>query len=212
MSFHRSFLSSSGTRLTNEFRYLLDMINIVLRVGLVPRRGLLRRVTASGSRLGRQADRAAARLLTPAPAGASWWWRGRPFGVGERAVLLGPVAAGSGAPGAMWPVARQLHRTGHDRRLGRLLAAPAVADPVKSWCRRTRHTRRSPPLGSQRHPVGSAPGPAAALPQPNLLLLAGVGFAALHMLSDQHVTVEDPHQMLRGHGLNRFPGQPIGTR
>ena len=26
-------MSSSGTRLTNEFRYLLDMINIVLWVG-----------------------------------------------------------------------------------------------------------------------------------------------------------------------------------
>jgi hypothetical protein len=26
-------LSSSGTRLTNEFRYLLDMINIAFRIG-----------------------------------------------------------------------------------------------------------------------------------------------------------------------------------
>ena len=46
-------MSSSGTRLTNEFRYLLDMINIVLGWWVVPRRGLWRLVTGSGSRLGR---------------------------------------------------------------------------------------------------------------------------------------------------------------
>jgi hypothetical protein len=29
----------------------------------------------------------------------------------------------------------------------------------------------------------------------------------LHVLGDQHVTVEDPHQMLRGDGLDWFPSQ-----
>ena len=46
-------LSSSGTRLTNEFRYLLDMINIVFRVGWFRAVAILRRVKGSGSRLGR---------------------------------------------------------------------------------------------------------------------------------------------------------------
>ena len=56
-------------------------------------------------------------------------------------------------------------------------------------------------------PSVGAPRPAAALPQPDLLALAGVGFAALHVFGDQHVTVEDPHQMLRGDRLHRLPGQ-----
>jgi hypothetical protein len=34
----------------------------------------------------------------------------------------------------------------------------------------------------------------------------------LHMLGDQHLTVEDPHQMLRGHRLDRLPASTIGTR
>ena len=37
----QKLMSSSGTRLTNEFRYLLDMINIVLAGRVVPRRGHL---------------------------------------------------------------------------------------------------------------------------------------------------------------------------
>ena len=73
------------------------------------------------------------------------------------------------------------------------------------------------PKGRQRpvhHPViwsafaGGAPRRGLPPPQPNLLLLvAGVGFAALHVLGDQHLTVEDPHQMLGGHRLDRLPGQ-----
>jgi hypothetical protein len=46
-------MSSSTTRLTDEFRYLLDMINIVFSGRVVPRRCFWRRVTGSGSRLGR---------------------------------------------------------------------------------------------------------------------------------------------------------------
>ena len=57
---HSFHLSSSGTRLTNEFRYLLDMINIVFRVGWFRAAAILRRVKGSGSRVGRQVDRAAA--------------------------------------------------------------------------------------------------------------------------------------------------------
>jgi hypothetical protein len=68
------------------------------------------------------------------------------------------------------------------------------------------HTQRSPQLG-HHHPVGRPPRPAAALPQPNLLLIAGVGFAALHMLGDQYLTVENPHQMVGRHGLDRLPRQ-----
>ncbi len=41
-----------------------------------------------------------------------------------------------------------------------------------------------------------------------LLRVAGdVGLAALHMLGDQHIAVEDPDQMLRHHRLHRLPGQ-----
>ena len=43
-----------------------------------------------------------------------------------------------------------------------------------------------------------------ALP-PRLEIL--LGFAALHVFGDQHLTVEDPHQMLRCHRLDRLPGQ-----
>jgi hypothetical protein len=69
-------VSSSGTRLTNEFRYLLDMIILVVSAGwVVPRRCDSRRVTGRGqgsagrptaqrrgldAGTGRQADRAAA--------------------------------------------------------------------------------------------------------------------------------------------------------
>jgi hypothetical protein len=70
--------------------------------------------------------------------------------------------------------------------------------------RRARSVLGHPPQDG--HPVGGAPRPTAALPQPDLLL-AGVGFAALDVLGDQHVTVEDPYQMVRGDGLDRLPGQ-----
>jgi hypothetical protein len=46
-------LSSSGTRLTDEFRYVLDMINIMFGVGWFRAAAILRRVTGSGSMLGR---------------------------------------------------------------------------------------------------------------------------------------------------------------
>jgi len=48
-----SLLSSSGTRLTDEFRYVLDMINIMFGVGWFRAAAILRRVTGSGSMLGR---------------------------------------------------------------------------------------------------------------------------------------------------------------
>ena len=40
---------------------------------------------------------------------------------------------------------------------------------------------------------------------PRLTIL--LGFAALDVFGDQHVTVEDPHQMLGGDGLDRLTGQ-----
>jgi hypothetical protein len=46
-------MSSSGTRLTDEFRYVLDMINIMFGVGWFRAAAILRRVTGSGSMLGR---------------------------------------------------------------------------------------------------------------------------------------------------------------
>jgi hypothetical protein len=50
----KGVLSSSGTRLTKEFRYLLDMIILVVSAGgVVPRRCQQRRIKGSGSRLGR---------------------------------------------------------------------------------------------------------------------------------------------------------------
>jgi hypothetical protein len=73
-------MSSSGTRLTNEFRYLLDMINIVFRVGWF-RAVALRAGQGVGVKawpVGRPRSGVA---LAPTPVGASWWWRGRPFGV-----------------------------------------------------------------------------------------------------------------------------------
>jgi hypothetical protein len=48
-----TILSSSGTRLTDEFRYVLDMINIMFGVGWFRAAAILRRVTGSGSMLGR---------------------------------------------------------------------------------------------------------------------------------------------------------------
>jgi hypothetical protein len=48
-----ALLSSSGTRLTDEFRYVLDMINIMFGVGWFRAAAILRRVTGSGSMLGR---------------------------------------------------------------------------------------------------------------------------------------------------------------
>ena len=67
--------------------------------------------------------------------------------------------------------------------------------------------RQVTPAGSHDHSVGGLPRPAAALPQPRLpqprrpqprLLVAGVGFAALHVFGDQHLTMKDPHQMIGG--------------
>jgi Phage integrase family len=46
-------VSSSTTRLTNQFRYLLDMINIVRRGGWFRAAAFERRVKGSWSRLGR---------------------------------------------------------------------------------------------------------------------------------------------------------------
>ena len=48
-----SGVPSSGTRLTDEFRYVLDMINIMFGVGWFRAAAILRRVTGSGSMLGR---------------------------------------------------------------------------------------------------------------------------------------------------------------
>ena len=53
-------LSSSTTRLTNQFRYMLDMIILVLGWWWFRAAAKERRGKGWGSRLGRQADRAAA--------------------------------------------------------------------------------------------------------------------------------------------------------
>jgi hypothetical protein len=50
-----------------------------------------------------------------------------------------------------------------------------------------------------------------ALPLPPRLQIL-LRRAALDMLGDQHVTVEDPHKMLGGDGLHGSPASTIGTR
>src|SRR4030095_7144361 len=122
---------------------------------------------------------------------------GPPRRGGERTMLFGPVV-----PDRMHPddlaLDAELHRTGHDAYLHRS-AAPAVPDPVVGA------SKRHVPGGVQHpghgHPVGGPARPPAALPQPRLLV-AAVGFAALDVFGDQHLTVEDPYQMVGGHGLD----------
>ena len=58
-------MSSSGTRLTNEFRYLLDMINIASRVGWFRAAAILRRVKGSGSRLTKVPVRQSREIMAP---------------------------------------------------------------------------------------------------------------------------------------------------
>jgi len=128
---------------------------------------------------------------------------GPPVRGGERAVLFGPVV-----PDRMHPhdvvVDAELDRAGYQAHFHGP-AAPAVADPVVGA--RKRHVPGGVHHPGHGHPVGRPPWPPAALPQPDLLLIATVGFAALHMFGDQHLTMKDPHQMLRGYRLDRLPGQ-----
>jgi hypothetical protein len=59
-------------------------------------------------------------------------------------------------------------------------------------------------------PAGGRPGTPTALPQ--LLRLFGVGSTSLDVFGDQHLTVEDPDQMLGGDRLHRFPSQLLHRR
>jgi hypothetical protein len=121
----RQFVSSSGTRLTDEFRYLLDMINIVFWSG-----GSAPLLTASGHGVGVKA-RPAGRprsgvVLTPTPTRRILAVAGPPVRGGEGAMFFGPVV-----PDRMdaddLVIAGQLDRLGDDAHLHRP-AAPAVAD------------------------------------------------------------------------------------
>ena len=196
-------MSSSGTRLTNEFRYLLDMINIVVWVGWF-------RVAADGAGLRGRGQGSAGRPTAQRRGLDAGSGRrilsvaGPPVRGGERAVLLGPVVPDRVHPHDL-AVAGKLHRIGDDAHLG-TAAAPAVTDPIVGAGER--HIPGGVHHPGDGQPVGGASRTTAALPQPELLLrVAGVGFAALHVLGDQHVTVEDPHQMIGGDRLDRLPGQ-----
>jgi hypothetical protein len=58
-----------------------------------------------------------------------------------------------------------------------------------------------------RHSVAGRTGSAAALPQLDPGWSAVSGFAALDVLGDEHVAVEDPDQVIRGDRLDRLPDQ-----
>ena len=147
-------VSSSGTRLTNEFRYLLDMIIFLLwwagwfraaaiRAGWRGRgQGSAARPTAQ--RLGLDAG-TGRRILSVA---------GPPVRGGERAVFLGPVVPDRVHPDDL-PVAGELHRVGHDRTPAR--CGHARRSRPDSWCRRTTRTRRSRPPGSPSVPSVALP-------------------------------------------------------
>jgi hypothetical protein len=161
-------MSSSTTRLTDEFRYLLDMIILVV---------------SAGGRFRAAADGAGRCILSVA---------GPPIRGGERAVLFGPLV-----PDRMHPddlaIAGKLNRASDDADLD-AATPPRVPDPVVGAGNVSGGVHNS----GDGQPVGGVPRSAAALPQLDLLLLAGVGFATLHVFGDQHLTVEDPHQMIGG--------------
>ena len=117
-------------------------------------------------------------------------------------MLLGPIV-----PDRMdahdVAVAGQLHRAGYQAHFHRP-TAPAVANPIV--CARKLHVSGGVHNPGHGQPVGGPPRPAAALLQPDLLLVGGVGFAALHVFGDQHLTVKDSHQMIGGYRLDRFTG------
>jgi hypothetical protein len=194
-------LSSSGTRLTDEFRYLRDMINIVLRVGWS-------RAAASGAGLRGRGQGSAVRPTArrrglDADTGRRiMGLAGPPVRGGERAMLFGPVV-----PARMHPhdaaVTGKLDGVGDNTDLD-LSAAPAVTDPIVGAGKRHVAGRIDHPV--HHHPVGGPAGPAAALPQFGFAG-ATLGLAALDMLGDQHLTMEDPHQMIGGDRLDRLPGQ-----
>ena len=158
------------------------MINIVLRVGwfraAASGAGLRGRGQGSAGRptaqrRGLDADTGRRILLVAGP----------PVRGGERAMFFGPVVSDRVHPHDL-AVAGKLHRSGHDADLG-VAAAPAVPDPIVGA--RERHVPGGVHHPGYGQPVGGAPRPAAALPQPDLLLLAGVGYAALHVFGDQHL-------------------------
>ena len=112
---HQWRLSSSGTRLTNEFRYLLDMINIVVWVGwfraAAKSAGVRGRGQGSAGR-----PTAQRRGLDAGPGRRILSLAGPPVRGGERAVLLGPVMPDRVDPDDV-AVAGKLDRTGDDAHL-----------------------------------------------------------------------------------------------
>ena len=84
-------------------------------------------------------------------------------------------------------------------------AAPAVADPIVGAGKR--HITGGVDHPGHGQPVGGSRTADVAGRCRTCGLGCRVGFAALHMLGDQHVTVEDPHQVIGGHRLDRLSGQ-----
>ena len=151
-------VSSSGTRLTNEFRYLLDVINIASRVGWFRAAAILRRVKGVGVKarpVGRPRSGVA---LTPAPDGASWGWRGRPFGVANAPCSLARSCR-IGWTRTMRP-SQELDRIGDNTDLD-LPAAPTVTDPIVGAGERHVPEESHP---RHDHPVGGSAGMSLALP------------------------------------------------
>jgi hypothetical protein len=105
-------------------------------------------------------------------------------------MLLGPVVPDRMDPDDL-TLDAELNGVGDDTNLG-AATPPRVSHPIVGAGKR--YVAGGVHHSSHGHSVGGLPRPAAALPQRYLLRLAGVGFAALHMFGDQHLTVEDPHK------------------
>src|SRR5829696_1038138 len=121
-------VSSSGTRLTNELRYVLDMIILVVSAG-----GWFRAAANSAGVRGRgqgSAGRPTAqrRGLDAGPGGRILSVAGPPVRGGERPVFLGSVVPDRMHPQDL-PVAGHLHRVGDDRDL-HAAAPPGVSDLI----------------------------------------------------------------------------------
>ena len=139
-------LGSSGTRLTHEFRYLPDMINIVVSVV-----GWFR-VAANSAGVRGRGQGSAGRPTAQR--------RGLDAGTGRRILsVAGPPVPGWRTRHALWPGRAGSDGPGRSGR--RRTAAPnrrrctparcgrASGYRPDSWCPRTTRTRRSPPPASR---------------------------------------------------------------